>query len=329
VSAELLESESPTTQASGEGEENLEHTDRQPGLGSQIRFQVWLRRDLLGPTWAVLCGAVASRGLTLSIEPLLQLALLVFLVDVIWGGLWSGLAATDWATPLHRWRRWRQGNPSRFLPYTSPDGPAGRIALTWGQLRSWWEESARPILGPTLAGLGLLLPLAVVIAAVLGVRTLLITLAAVTLLQFAFAWTGGDARPLPGPQALFEITLPWLAGYALFAALTPASTLLALGYGLSYAGGLRMVQNRPGLARWNLGQVLAVVMLAALQQPVMAGIAGLLLMIQALVEPGLIDEETEHVSPDAAARFLRSMQPWFMAGMLVAAWGVRAAGVGG
>jgi hypothetical protein len=329
VNAETLESESPTIHPTGEGEENLDHVERQPDLGSQIRFQVWLRQGWLRPAWSALCGAVASGRLTLSTEPLLQLALLIFLVDVIWGGLWSGLVATDWATPLQRWRTWRRGQPSRLLPYSAPDGPAGRLARTWGQLRSWWHELARPVLGPTLAGLGLLLPLAVVMAAVLGVLTLLITLAAITLVELIFAWTGGDARPVPGPQALFEITLPWLAGHTLFALPANGSTLLALSYALSYAGALRMLQNQSGLARWNAGQIFAIGVLVALRQPLMAGLAGLLFLVQELVEPGLLDEETGRVVPEAAARFLRSMQPWLMAGMLVAAWGVRAASTGG
>lgn len=295
-----------------------------PGLGSPIRFQVWLRRGPLGPAWVALCGALASGGLTLSAEPLLRLLLLAFLVDVVWGGLWSALAATDWATPLRHWQSWRHGPPLRFLPYTSPDGPAGRLARTLGHLSSWWQEGLGPTLGPTLVGLVLLLPLALVIAGVLGARLLLATLAAITCLQFVIAWTGGDARPVPGPQALFEVALPWLAGHALFSVNPPPSALLALAYALAYAGGLRMAQGWPGLARWNLGQVAAVIVLLSWRQPVAAGIAGLLFISQAIVQPGLFDAESEGVDPAVAARFLRPAQIWLMAAMLVAAWGAQA-----
>jgi hypothetical protein len=329
VSVELLESDSPAIYPVDQGGEQREPVERLAGLGSPIRFKVWLRYGLLRPAWAALCGALASGGMTLSTEPLLQLAILMFLVDVIWGGLWSGLAATDWATPLYRWQSWRRGNPVRLLPYTSPNAPAGHFARTWGQLRSWWHELAQPSLGPTLSALVLLLPLALVIAALLGVLPFLITLAAIALLQILFAITGGDAHPQPSPQALFEISLPWLAGHALFAAPTLASALVALAYGLSYAGGLRLTQNQPGLARWNLGQIIAVVVLVVLHQPVAAGIAGLLFLVQALLEPGLFDEETEQVIPAAVARFLRSARPWLMAAMLVTAWGLGAASSGG
>jgi hypothetical protein len=323
VDAYSLEPNSPATQ-------QAEHPDeRRPDLGSPIRVWVWLRRGKLRPAWAALCGALASGGLALSTTPLLRLALLIFLVDVIWGGLWSGLAATDWATPLRRWGSWRRGQPVRFLPYTSSNATAGRLARTWGQLRNWWTELGRPVLGPTVSGLAVLLPLAVVIAGVLGARPLLATLAAITLLQFVFAWTSGSAQPVPVPQALFEIALPWLAAHALFDLPSLPSVLLALAYALSYAGGLRLVQGCSGLARWNLGQFVAVIVLVALRQPLVAGIAGLLFVGQLLFQPGLFDAETERTDPVAATGFVRVAQVWLMAIMLVAAWGVQAAATGG
>lgn len=326
MGANPTESENPTAYPVGQGAEYLDGVKLQPDLGSPIRVQVWFRRGLLGPIWAALCGALASGAVTLSAEPLLRLALLALLVDVVWGGLWSALMASDWATSLGRWQNWRRGTPVRLLPHTSPDGPAGRLARRLGHLRSWWTEAAGPTLGPTLAGLALLLPLALVMAGVLGVRPLLVTLLAITLLQFIFAWTGGDTRPMPGPQALFEITLPWLAGHVLFDLPTLPSLALALAYGLSYAGGLRLAQGWAGLARWNLGQVSALVVLVATRQPTAAGIVGLCFMGQAMLQPGLIDEETDQIDPRAALRLLRWAQPWLMAAMLVAAWGVRVAG---
>jgi hypothetical protein len=323
VDAYPLEPNSPATQQADHPDES------QPDLGSPIRVWVWLRRGKLRPAWAALCGGLASGGLALSSTPLLRLALLIFLVDVIWGGLWSGLAATDWATPLGRWGSWRHGQPVRFLPYTSPNATAGRLARTLGQLRSWWIAVGRPALGPTVSGLAVLLPLALVIAGVLGARPLLATLAAITLLQFVFAWTGGSAQPVPGPQALFELALPWLAAHALFDLPSLPSVLLALAYALSYAGGLRLVQGWSGLARWNLGQVIAVILLVALRQPLAAGITGLLFVGQLFFQPGLFDAETEKTDPVAVAGFVRFAQVWLMAVMLVAAWGVQAAATGG
>jgi len=316
----------------------LKYVGPQPDLGSPMRVQVWWRRGPVGPAWAVLCGGVTSGALTWSVEPLLRLALLLFLVEVVWGGLWAGLAATDWAAPLHQWRNWQRGSPVRLLPYASPDAPAGRLAQNWGQLRSWWAESLREALGPTLLGIVLLLPLALVMAGVLGARPLMVTLGAISLLQFVFVWSGGDARPVPTAQALFEIALPWLAGQVLFRPISLASLLLALTYALSYAGGLRQAHGaaerqahgaaerqahgRSGLMQWNAGQVVALIVLVAAHRPLAAGIAGLLFLGQALAQPGLSDAETEETASEAVGRFLRLAQPWLMAAMLVAAWGV-------
>jgi hypothetical protein len=324
-----FEQDSPWIHPDDQGSKAHSHAEHGSSLGSPIRFQVWPRQGLLGPAWAAVCGALASGGLTLAIEPLLRLALLVFLVDVVWGGLWSALAATDWATPLGRWQNWHHGPPTNVVPYATPDGPAAHLAHTWSHLRSWWTDLLRPTLGPTLAGLALSLPLALVIAAVLGARPLLLTLAAITLLQFVFARSGGDARPVPAPQACFEIALPWLAGHVLFASPTAPSTLLALGYAFAYAGGLRMSQNQTGLARWNLGQVVGLIVLVAWRQPLAAGIAGLLSLGQAASQPELFDAKTGEVESTATDRFLRFAQPWLMAAMLVAAWGLQAAGAGG
>jgi hypothetical protein len=285
-----------------------------------LRFQVWLRRGLLRPAWVALCGALASGGLVWATEPLLQLALLVFLVDVVWGGLWSALAETDWATPLDHWQNWDQGSPARFLPYTLSKGPAGRLAQTCGHLYNWWDDLLRPTLGPTLLGLALLLPLALVMAGTLGTRPLMLTLLAITLLQLIVAWSGGDARAVPVPQALFEVALPWLAGHALFTQLAAPSTWLAFSYALAYAGALRLAQGRPGLALWNLGQIIAVIVLVVCRQPVAAGIAGLLFIGQSVAQPRLFAVETGEIETASVAPFWRFAQSWLMLAMLVAAW---------
>ncbi len=323
-----FEQENPAIHPAGRGEQFSDYTGQQSILGKHIRFQDWLLRGLLRPAWVALCGALASGGLVWATEPLLQLALLVFLVDVVWGGLWLALVETDWATPLRRWQDWDHGSPVRFLPYTLSKGPAGRLAQTCGHLHSWWDDLLQPTLGPTLIGLALLLPLALVIAGILGSRPLMLTLIAITSLQLIIAWSGGDARAVPVPQALFEIALPWLAGHALFAQYTIPSTLLAFSYALACAGALRLAQGRPGLARWNLGQIVAVIVLVASRQPVAAGVAGLLFIGQGFAQPRLFVVETGEIETVAVAPFLRFTQFWLMLAMLVAAWGCRL-GIGG
>jgi hypothetical protein len=295
-------------------------------LGSSIRFQVWRRRGLVRPAWAALCGALAAGGLSGSVQPWLHLALLAFLVDGIWGGLWSALIVTDWATPLRRWRDWQTGEPAHFLPYAAPDGPAGRLARTWGQLRCWWRETQILTLEPTLSGLLLLLPLALVIAGVLGARPFMATLMALALLQFSFLQTGGAPRAVPWMQALFEIALPWVAGHALFGPPTAPSLLLALAFSVTYAGGLRLAGGKSGLIHWNLGQMAAAVVLVLWHAPLAAGITGLLCIVGAIPQPGLLDPAAEEIETCATPRFLRLAQFWLLAAMLVAAGSVVATG---
>jgi hypothetical protein len=79
------------------------------------------------------------------------------------------------------------------------------------------------------------------------------------------------------------------------------------------------------LVRWNLGQIVAVIVLVALREPQAAGIAGVLFFSQAILQPGLFDGETDGILPGAAARFSNVAQPWLMGAMLVTAWGIAAA----
>ncbi len=71
-----LEQDDPATYLVGQGKGHPDHAAQRPLLGNPVRFQVWLRRGLLRPAWVALCGALASGGLALQAEPLLQLALL-------------------------------------------------------------------------------------------------------------------------------------------------------------------------------------------------------------------------------------------------------------
>jgi hypothetical protein len=325
VSANLVDPNSPITARVDERENHFDAEKQLPGLGGPTRVQVGLHRGWLRPAWAAVCGALASGELTWSSEPLFRLALLIVLVDIVWGGLWSALITTDWATPLGRWQSWKRGTPVRILPYTSPEGPAGHLAQALGQLRSWWREVVRPTLGPTLTGLALLLPVAIVVAAVLGTLPLLATLAAISLVQLVFTRTGGDSRPAPSLQAVVVIGLPWLAGHALFGNPTLVSALAALAFTISFAGGLRLALGWSGLVRWNLGQIAAVIVLVALGESKATGIAGVLFFSQVILQPGLFDGETDGIMPNAAARFPSVAQPWLMGAMLVTAWGIAAA----
>ncbi len=297
-----------------------------PTPGGSVLLHVQLRRNLLRPAWAGLCGALASGGLAWGSEPLLRLGLLLFLVDLLWGGLWSALASTDWSNPLRHWQRWRHGQPASSIPYATPSGPAGRLAETQGQLKSWWDAELGLTRGSILVGLGSTLALSLLLSALLGNRLLLLTLAAISLSQLVFVLTGGDGRPVPAVQAVLEMGLAWLAGHVLFEPVSASSLSLALLYSLTYAGGLGLMLDQSGLGLWNLGQLGAVVVMVLLRQPWLAGVAGMLWLVQAFPQAGVLDvvqwarEAGEPKERQALAiRYLRYAQPWLMVAMLLAA----------
>lgn len=296
-----------------------------PIPGGSVLFHAQLRRNLFRPAWAALCGALASGGLAFESEPLLRLGLMLFLVDLLWGGLWSALASTDWANPLRHWRNWRHGQPAHFIPYAAPEGPAGRLAETQGQLKSWWSVELGMTRGSILAGLVLTLALSLLLSAMLGDRLLLLTLAAISLSQLVFVLTSGDARPLPEIQAVLEVGLAWLAGHVLFEPVSNPSLFLALFYTLAYAGGLGLVAGKGGLTLWNLGQAGAIVTLIALRQPWLAGVAGMSFIVQAVPQAEVADrihwahETGEPEEADSLTlAYLRYAQPWLMVAMLLA-----------
>jgi hypothetical protein len=95
----------------------------------------------------------------------------------------------------------------------------------------------------------------------------------------------------------------------------PASLWLALCFSFAAWGDLRV---GAGLSRgfWLLdgGQVLGVIALLLLRQPVAAGVTGLLLFGQIAMQPSL-----NSGGPSARATIARWTWPWLMAAMLVAA----------
>jgi hypothetical protein len=109
------------------------------------------------------------------------------------------------------------------------------------------------------------------------------------------------------------------------------SVVLALAFSLAAWGGLRLAAG----LRWSLwlldaGQVAAVVVLIALKQPVVAGLAGLLFFGQLAMQPALRYGGDNAAGADRAgtdrranldrrATVSRRTWPWLMALMLLAA----------
>ncbi len=294
--------------------ENLHSTPSRPVSGGLIRFQGRLT-DLitwLGPAWASLCGVVASGGFGWQDEDWLRLALLILLVDGGWGTLWAALGSTNWATPLHRWRNWRSGDPVAPLPYTLPSSPGDRASRWLGQLRAWWRDVLWPTCGPALSAIAVALPVTAVLGALLGPELLLLSAGACAIMQLGLVWEGGQGSIAPGWGAVVAVTLPWLAGHVTFGEPTLRSAGLALAFALAWGAAWRA--DQPWKRTLGIGaQSLAAALLVALHRPLAAGVLLLLLAPQLILLPWL--RRGQPVS-----WYAHHTRPWLMAAMLVAAW---------
>ena len=265
----------------------------------------------LGPTWAVVCGLIASGGFDGQADSWLRLALLILLVDGGWGSLWTALGATDWATPLSRWRAWRKSTPTAQLPYTQPEAPGGKLSHIGGGLRSWWTEVLWPTCGPALLTLLIALPTAALIAILLGEELILLSVAAVATMQLATIWTRGGKDVPPGWDALITVTLPWLAGHVAFGLPSLRSVALAGLFAVPW-GGAWSVRSGWGRLLTVGGQLVAAVTLLILRSPLAAGAAFLFLVPQVYLLSWIRGD-------DQRDWYVRHTRPWLMAAMLVVA----------
>jgi len=295
-------------------EGNPDSTSSRPASGGLIRLQAHLTNPVtwLGPAWATLCGVVASGGFGWQGQDWLRLALLIMLVDGGWGTLWAALGTTNWATPLRRWHNWRFSEPAATFPYTLPGSPGARVSRWLGQLRTWWRDIFWPTCGPALSAIVVALPVTVTLGALLGMELVLLSTAALAMMQLGLAWEGGQGSIAPKWDAIISVTLSWLAGHVASGPLTLHSAGLALAFALAWGAAWRA--NSPWERALGVGaQFLAAALIIALHRPLEAVCLALLLVPQLALLPWL-----QRGQP--ASWYVRHTRPWLMAAMLVAAW---------
>jgi hypothetical protein len=282
------------------------------GLHGRLARPFW---GILG-LWSVLCGALASNQLRLQGDELLTLVLVLLLADLAWGNLWDLAVGFDWFGLLAQGWPVQHAPRPKGLPYTQPHSPGGRIFGALGRLGAWWRETFWPAGGPALLGVIAAAALAIVLNLLLPDRLHLLNALLVALVGLGLVLRRRGKAPLAG-TALVQVGLCWLAGHMAFAPLNAPSLVLALVFTLAVWGALRVAQQKRG-ALWlqNGGQVVAVALVAALRQPLAAGLAGLLLLGQVALQPSLRQGGN-------AARIFRRGWPWLMAAMLLAALAVR------
>ncbi len=265
----------------------------------------------LAPAWAVLCGVVASAGFTWQRQSWIRLALLILLVDAGWGSLWSALAASDWVTPLRRWRGWHKNSPTAALPYTLPHTPGGKLRRLLGRLRAWWSDVLWPSCGLALLTILASLPVTALLAGLLGLDLLLLSAAALAVMQLGVLWERGRRPVPPGWDAIVAVALPWLAGHIAFGPPTLRSAGLAVLYTVAWGHAWR-VTSSSGRVLTVGTQVVAMVALVALQRPFAAAALFLALVPQLDLLPW-----TGPARP--SSWYVPHVRPWMMAAMLVAA----------
>jgi len=282
-----------------------------------MKLEVRITRPLtwLGPAWAALCGAMASGRLTLSGHNLLVLISALFLADALWGTLWHLIAERDWFVSSN-WPSQAQEANLTALPYTAPGSPSHRI---FGRLRqglAWWRRVFWPRLGLTLLGLMVALPLTLILAIILGRRVIILTSAALAVMVLALLRMRRHSAPPLSLRALLEMGFAWLAGHTAFGPLTLWSFLLATFYTVAYHSCLGLAKGKHLLTSLKASQAAVIILLIFLRQPIVAGVIGLLLLPQMLLQPFLGQGEME-------LWYLRHVGPFLMAGMLLAALAVR------
>jgi chlorophyll synthase len=288
-------------------------------FGPLIKLEVRSTRPLtwLGPAWAALCGAVASGWLTFNGQNLLVLLIALFLADALWGTLWHLITETEWFVSSN-WLSQAQEASLTALPYTAPGSPSHRIFGRLGRMRAWWRGVFWPRRGSALLGLIVVLPLTLILAIILGRRVIILTLAALAIMVLALLRARRQSAPPPSLRAVLEMGLAWLAGHTAFGPLSLWSFLLAALYTVTYHSCLKLARN--GAKRWlillTILQAAVIALLIFFRQPVMAGVVGLLLLPQMLLQPFLDQGKVE-------LWYLRRTGPLLMAGMLLAALAIR------
>ena len=281
----------------------------------QARAAEW--GSLLGPTWAALCGVLASNASPSGGGDIVKLLFLVLLVDGGWGTIWAALAGTNWSMPIQRWRFWETEKTTRHLPYTLPGSIGHQLSRWAGRLRAWWSAVFWPACGPAVQAILVGVPLSALLGVVLGPELLLLSTAALALMEMGVLWKGGDGTVPAGWDGLIGVTLPWMAGHATFGGLTVPSTVFALVFAVAW-GNTWKPTSAGARTALILSEVSAAVGLVALGRPLTAGLVLLALVPQMALLPWA-SQDTPASTILPAARFVRYTRPWLMGIMVVAA----------
>ena len=249
--------------------------------GPFLALRMWLAGSpwRLTGGWLVLAGLVASAGLRVREQPLLDLVLALVLVEALWGGLWLQIVLPAQLPGALVGRRPR-------LPYANPTGPAGRLL-------GWRQGDDLPGL---VRGVVPLLAAALLVAWLVGTVALALTAVAVVLATLAgLSRRAGLPTWVQWLHALVLATLPFVLGISLagpwpvgpvgwrLIALATSYTLLA-GVSLAVTNqGAAAATGLPLLLQAGLGAGIVIGVLLLSGQVVAAGLEALLVTAPLLI----------------------------------------------
>jgi hypothetical protein len=279
--------------------------------GQLLRFEIPARsRTLwLSPVWAVLCGIVASSAFVWTGRDVLIAALAAIIADGAWATQWWGFVETDWRQLFANWNAITVARSDSALALRG--SPADRSQHNLSRLRVWWQGGGREQGGTPLFSALAALALGAVLSVVIGGQALALTLAAFALTQIALI-VRLYRRSSNWLHGFVAIGFPWMLGNAAFGEIALLSALAAIIFSLAYAAMLDLAQGNATPRRWLLPQLVLVVVLIALQQPIAA-----MALIALLVAQALLATVMQNLD------FARSAQWWLMLAMLVVALGIR------
>jgi hypothetical protein len=279
--------------------------------GQLLRFEIPARsRTLwLTPAWAVLCGIIASSAFVWTGRDVLIAALAAIIADGSWATQWWGLVETDWRQIFANWNAIAVERTDSSLAVRG--SPADRSQHGLARLRVWWQSGGRDQAGTPFISALAALALGVVLSAVIGWPALALTFTAFAVTQIALILRL-HGRAINWLHGFVAIGFTWLLGQAAFGAITLLSALAAVIFSLTYTAMLDLAQGAARTRRWLLPQIVLVIALIVLQQPIAAVALIALLAAQALLATAMHSLD-----------FARAAQWWLMLAMLVVALGIR------
>jgi hypothetical protein len=279
--------------------------------GQLIRLQIPVRaRTLwLGPAWAVVCGFITSSAFVWTGRDVLIGALALLLVDGAWATVWWGLVDTDWRSLFATWDTFDVTRVEST--WGAAGSSAARSQRGLARLRLWWQAIGKQQAGSPILSALFAVVLAFLLSAVIGGAAIGLTLAALALAQIGLILRV-HRRAVNVLHGFVDVGLAWLLGHAAFGQLTLLSALTALIFSFSYAAMLGMAQGAMLTRRWFIPQLIMVLVLVWLQQPIAA--FALFTMLIAQVSLSTVLHSLD---------FARTAQVWLTLSMLIAALGIR------